>query len=128
LGAGEGIGPAARDSDEGDTRQAQVIGEGCDIGPNVTIFPSTSIGDNVTIEPYTMIKNSILMSNASIAAHSYLSHCVLGYGVKGKSHLMGAGAEAYVNVGDEFFKVPHMGSIVGEDTEFGTGVIMNREP
>ncbi len=101
-----------------------MIGEGCDIGPNVTIFPSTSIGDNVTIEPYTMIKNSILMSNASIAAHSYLSHCVLGYGVKGKSHLMGAGAEAYVNVGDEFFKVPHMGSIVGEDTEFGTGVIM----
>jgi glucose-1-phosphate thymidylyltransferase len=101
-----------------------MIGEGCDIGPNVTVFPSTSIGDNVTIEPYTMVKNSILMSNTSIAAHSYLSHCVLGYGVKGKSHLMGAGAEAYVNVGDEFFKVPHMGSIVGEDTELGTGVIM----
>ncbi|UCE45869.1 MAG: NTP transferase domain-containing protein [Methanobacteriota archaeon] len=101
-----------------------MIGEGCDIGPNVTVFPSTSIGDNVTVEPYTMIKNSILMSNTSIAAHSYLSHCVFGYGVKSKSHLMGAGAEAYVNVGDEFFKVPHMGSIVGEDTEFGTGVIV----
>jgi glucose-1-phosphate thymidylyltransferase len=101
-----------------------MIGEGCEIGPNVTIFPSTSIGDNVTIEPYTMVKNSIIMSNSSIAAHSYLSHCVLGYGVKSKSHLMGSGSEACVNIGDEFFKVPHMGTIVGEDTEFGTGVII----
>ncbi|OGS42074.1 MAG: hypothetical protein A3K67_00595 [Euryarchaeota archaeon RBG_16_62_10] len=99
-----------------------LIGDGCDIGPNVTIFPSTSIGNSVTVEPYTMIKNSILMSNCSIGAHSYLSHCVLGYGVKSQSHLMGAGAEAYVNISDEFFKVPHMGSIVGEDSSFGTGV------
>jgi len=99
-----------------------LIGDGCDIGPNVTIFPSTSIGNSVAIEPYTVVKNSILMSNCSIGAHSYLSHCVLGYGVKSQSHLMGAGAEAYVNIGDEFFKVPHMGSILGEDTTFGTGV------
>lgn len=101
-----------------------IIGEGCDIGPNVTIFPSTSIGDNVTIEPYTVVKNSIVMSNCNLAAHSYLSHCVLGYGVKSKSHLMGAGSEAFVSIGDEFFKVPHIGCIVGEDTEFGTGVVV----
>jgi len=99
-----------------------LIGDGCDIGPNVTIFPSTSIGNSVTIEPYTMVKNSILMSNCSIGAHSYLSHCVLGYGVKSQSHLMAPGSEAYVNVADEFYKVPHMGSILGEDTTFGTGV------
>jgi len=99
-----------------------LIGDGCDIGPNVTIFPSTSIGNSVAIEPYTVVKNSILMSNCSIGAHSYLSHCVLGYGVKSQSHLMGPGAEAFVNIGDEFFKVPHMGSILGEDTTFGTGV------
>lgn len=101
-----------------------LIGEGCEIGPNVTVFPSTSIGDSVAIEPYTTVKNSILMSNCSVAAHSYISHCVFGYGVKGKSHLMASGAEAFVNVGDEFFKLPHIGSIVGEDTEFGTGVIV----
>ena len=99
-----------------------LIGDGCDIGPNVTIFPSTSIGNSVTIEPYTMVKNSILMSNCSIGAHSYLSHCVLGYGVKSQSHLMAPGSEAYVNVADEFYKVPHMGSILGEDTTFGTAV------
>jgi len=99
-----------------------LIGDGCDIGPNVTIFPSTSIGNSVTIEPYTMVKNSILMSNCSIGAHSYLSHSVLGYGVKSQSHLMVPGSEAYVNIADEFFKVPHIGSILGEDTTFGTGV------
>lgn len=99
-----------------------LIGDGCDIGPNVTILPSTSIGNSVSIEPYTVVKNSILMSNCSIGAHSYLSHCVLGYGVKSQSHLMAPGAEAYVNIGDEFFKVPHMGSILGEDSIFGSGV------
>lgn len=99
-----------------------LIGDGCEIGPNVTIFPSTSIGNSVMIEPYTMIKNSVLMSNCSIGAHSYLSHCVLGYGVKSQSHLMAPGAEAYVNISDEFYKVPHIGSILGEDTSFGTGV------
>jgi glucose-1-phosphate thymidylyltransferase len=101
-----------------------LIGEGCEIGPNVTVLPSTSIGNSVMIEPYTVVKNSILMSNCSIGAHSYLSHCVLGYGSKSQSHLMCAGAEAYVNIADEFFKVPHIGSIVGEDSSFGTGVIV----
>lgn len=99
-----------------------LIGEGCEIGPNVTIFPSTSIGNGVTIEPYTVVKNSIVMNNCSIGAHSYLSHCVLGYGVKSRSHLMAPGAEAYVNISDEFYKVPHIGSILGEDSSFGTGV------
>jgi NDP-sugar pyrophosphorylase family protein len=88
----------------------------------VTIFPSTSIGNSVTVEPYTVIKNCVLMSNCSIGAHSYLSHSVLGYGVKSQSHLMAAGSEAYVNIADEFFKVPHIGSILGEDASFGTGV------
>jgi len=99
-----------------------LIGDGCEIGPNVTIFPSTSIGNSVAVEPYTVIKNSILMSNCSIGAHSYLSHCLLGYGVKSQSHLMGPGSEAYVNIADEFFKVPYIGSILGEDTSFGTAV------
>lgn len=99
-----------------------LIGDGCEIGPNVTIFPSTSIGNSVAIEPYTVVKNSILMSNCSIGAHSYVSHSVLGYGVKTQSHFMAPGAEAYVNIADEFFKVPHIGSIVGEDTNFGTAV------
>ena len=99
-----------------------LIGDGCDIGPNVTIFPSTSIGNSVAIEPYTVVKNSILMSNCSIGAHSYISHSVLGYGTKTQSHFMAPGAEAYVNIADEFYKVPHIGSIVGEDTSFGTAV------
>ncbi len=99
-----------------------LIGDGCEIGPNVTVFPSTSIGNSVAIEPYTVVKNSILMSNCSIGAHSYISHSVLGYGTKTQSHFMAPGAEAYVNIADEFYKVPHIGSIVGEDTGFGTAV------
>ena len=35
-----------------------VIGEGCDIGPHVTIMPSTSIGNGVIVGPYPASRNA----------------------------------------------------------------------
>jgi glucose-1-phosphate thymidylyltransferase len=98
------------------------IGSGCDIGPNVSIFPSSSIGDNVTIEPFTFIRNSLIMSDCSIGPHSFISQSVLGYGVQVKSHLMASSADAYVNLEEEFFKVPNIGVLMGEDCTVGSGV------
>lgn len=98
------------------------IGSGCDIGPNVSIFSSTSIGDNVTVEPFTMIRNSVIMSDCGIGPHSLLSQSVLGYGVKVRSHLMASSADAYVNLEEEFYKVPNIGTLVGEDCAMGSGV------
>lgn len=99
-----------------------VIGSGCDIGPNVSISPSSSIGDNVTIEPFTFICNSIIMNDCSIGPHSYISQSVLGYGAQIKSHLMASSADAYVNLEDEFYKVPNLGILMGEDCSVGSGV------
>ena len=98
------------------------IGSGCDIGPNVSIFPSTSIGDNVTIDPFSVIRNSVIMSDCSIGSHSMLSQSVLGYGVKVRSHLMASSADAFVNLEDEFYRVPNIGTLVGEDCAMGSGV------
>lgn len=98
------------------------IGSGCDIGPNVSIFSSTSIGDNVTIDPFTVIRNSVIMSDCSIGSHSMLSQSVLGYGVKVRSHLMASSADAFVNLDEEFYRVPNIGMLVGEDCAMGSGV------
>jgi len=98
------------------------IGSGCDIGPNVSIFSSTSIGDNVTIDPFTVIRNSVIMSDCGIGSHSMLSQSVLGYGVKVRSHLMASSADAFVNLEEEFYRVPNIGTLVGEDCAMGSGV------
>jgi glucose-1-phosphate thymidylyltransferase len=98
------------------------IGSGCDIGPSVSVFPSTSIGDNVTIDPFTVIRNSLIMTDCSIGSHSLLSQSVLGYGVKIRSHLMASSADAYVNLEEEFYKVPNIGTLVGEDCSMGSGI------
>jgi len=98
------------------------IGLGCDIGPNVSIFSSTSIGDNVTIDPFSVIRNSVIMSDCSIGSHSMLSQSVLGYGVKVRSHLMASSADAFVNLEEEFYRVPNIGTLVGEDCSMGSGV------
>jgi len=99
-----------------------IIGSGCDIGPNVSIFPSTSIGDNVTIDAFTAIRNSLVMSDCSIGPHSLLSQSVIGYGVQVRSHLMAAASDAYINLEDEFYRVPNIGTLIGEDSRLGSGI------
>ncbi|MGB2814395.1 MAG: bifunctional sugar-1-phosphate nucleotidylyltransferase/acetyltransferase, partial [Dehalococcoidales bacterium] len=49
-----------------------VIGEGCDIGPGVCIFPATSIGNNVVVAPFTEVKNSVIGSDVSIGPGSII--------------------------------------------------------
>ena len=43
-----------------------VIGDNCDIGPNVCLLPATSIGNNVVISPFTEIKNSVIGDDVSL--------------------------------------------------------------
>lgn len=99
-----------------------IIDSGCDIGPNVSIFPSTSIGSNVTVDSFSVIRNSLIMSDCSIGPHSYLSQSVLGYGIRARSHLMASAADSYVQLEDAFYKVPNIGTLIGEDSSFGSGV------
>lgn len=99
-----------------------VIDSGCDIGPNVSIFPSTSIGSNVTIDSFSVIRNSLIMSDCGIGPHSFLSQSVLGYGVRARSHLMASASDSYVQLEDAFYRVSNIGTLIGEDSSFGSGV------
>ncbi len=98
------------------------IGTGCDIGPHVTIYPSTSIGQNVTIGPSSFIEESVIMNDCSLGAFSYVSHGVLGKGVRSGSHLSSPSEAATIQLEGELHSLERVGSFLGEDTLLGGGV------
>jgi glucose-1-phosphate thymidylyltransferase len=100
-----------------------VIGKGCDVGPNTCIFPSTSIGDNVSVHPFTSIKHSIIMNDSEIGVSSIISNSIIGEGVRIGPHFVAASGEAFIHsvLGDH--SLQDIGTIIGEDTSIGEGVI-----
>lgn len=64
-----------------------VIGDNCDIGPTVCIFPATSIGNNVSISPFCQIKNSVIGNGVVIGSSCNIQDsiiapgCVIGNGL-----------------------------------------------
>lgn len=101
-----------------------VIGKGCEIGPNVVVYPSTSLGDNVKVQAFSAIENSILMDDAFVGPHSHISNSVLGEGVRVASNLMASAAKADAQVEGEWHVVDPVGALVGEDTEIRDGVVI----
>ena len=98
--------------------------EGCDIGPSVAIFPSTSIGNSVEIGPFTSIHNSIIMNNVRLGSHSLLGNAVIDDGVSIKGALSAFVGPAHVKVENEFFKVEEIGTMIGEDTLICSRVVL----
>lgn len=98
------------------------IGEGCDIGPHVTIYPSTSIGRNVTIGPASFVEESVMMQDSSVGPFCYISRSVLGKGVRAGSHLSIPSDAANLQVEGELHQLAKVGSFLGEDTVLGSGV------
>ncbi|MBI4415551.1 MAG: NTP transferase domain-containing protein [Euryarchaeota archaeon] len=101
-----------------------VIGRGCEIGPNIVIYPSTSIGDNVKVQAFTAIENSILMNDVLVGPHSTIAHSVVGSGVRVASNLMASADRANAHVEGEWHVVDPIGGLVGEDTEIRDGVVI----
>ncbi len=93
-----------------------VIGRGCDIGPNATIFSSTSIGDNVCIAPGCELKHSLIGDDVTIGMCSRLSNSVVASGARLGSHV----------VVDTFrHEVGEMkGCVIGSDTIIHSGTII----
>lgn len=98
------------------------IGAGCDIGPHVTVYPSTSIGRNVTVGASSVVEESVIMNDCSLGAFSYVSRSVLGKGVRAGSHLAAPSETADVSIEGEVHRLPQVGGFLGEDSTFGSGV------
>jgi glucose-1-phosphate thymidylyltransferase len=101
------------------------IGEGCEIGPNVCIFPSTSIGDNSVIHPFTEIQNSVIMNDVHIGSNSFITNSVVARGsILGHNFSTNSG-ENTIEIEGEFKKVKNIGSLIGEDCTIENHVIID---
>ncbi|MDX1534433.1 MAG: sugar phosphate nucleotidyltransferase, partial [Thermoplasmata archaeon] len=98
------------------------IGDGCEIGPHTTIYPSTSIGANVTVGASSVIEESLIMPDCSLGAFSYVSHGVLGRGIRSASHLAAPAEAATIRIEGDWHDVPVVGAFLGEDCVLGSGV------
>lgn len=99
-----------------------VVGPGAEIGPHTTLYPSTSIGENVTVGPSSVIEDSLIMADCALGAFAYVSHGVVGKGVRADSHLAAPRGEASVQVEGEWHDRAAVGSFLGEDGVLGSGV------
>ncbi len=99
-----------------------VIGDNCDIGPNVCLLPATSVGDNVVISPFTEIKNSVIGSDVNIGTGCIIQDSVIDRGCVIKGHFTACSGEADVKVDDEHHMV-NIGAMLGEGCSLGNSVI-----
>jgi len=99
-----------------------VIGDGCDIGPNVCLLPATSIGNNVVISPFTEIKNSVIGDDVNIGPGCTIEDSVIDKGCIIKGHFTACSGQDEVKVNHE----PHLvsvGAMLGEGCSLGNNVV-----
>jgi glucose-1-phosphate thymidylyltransferase len=93
-----------------------LIGEGCEIGPNACIFPSTTIGNNVVIHPFSEIRSSVIMDDVHIASNSFISRSVVGRGNIIGNNFSTIARKSTIEIEDEFKKLEiPIGAMIGED-------------
>jgi len=93
-----------------------LIGEGCEIGPNACIFPSTTIGNNTVIHPFGEIRSSVIMDDVHIASNSFISHSVVGRGNIIGNNFSTIARKSTIEIEDEFKKLDMpIGAMIGED-------------
>jgi len=99
-----------------------VIGDNCDIGPNVCLLPATSIGHNVVISPFSEIKNSVIGNDVSIGSGCIIQDSVIDKGCVIKGHFIACSGEAEVKINGEYHKVT-IGAMLGEGCSLGNSVV-----
>ena len=99
-----------------------VIGENCDIGPNVFISPATSIGHNVTISPFTEVSNSVIGDDVSIGSSSVVQDSVIDDGCLIRGRFTACSDEAEIKINNEHHRIK-VGAMLGAGCTLGTGVV-----
>ncbi|MFC1916268.1 bifunctional sugar-1-phosphate nucleotidylyltransferase/acetyltransferase [Chloroflexota bacterium] len=99
-----------------------VIGDSCDIGPNVCILPATSVGNNVVISPFTEIKNSVIGDDVNIGPGCTIEDSVIDKGCIIKGHFMACSGQEEVRVNHERHLVS-VGAMLGEGCSLGNSVV-----
>ena len=98
-----------------------VIGNNCDIGPNVCILPATSIGDNVVISSFSNVRNSVIGNDVNIGPGCIIQDSVIDNGCIIKGHFTAYSGEADVKVDEH--RLVNIGAMLGEGCNLGNNVI-----
>lgn len=101
-----------------------VIGDGCEIGPNACIFPSTTIGNNAVVHPFSEIRNSVIMNDVHIGSNSFVSHSVIGRGSVIGGNFSSIAGKATIEIEEEFNKLDNIGVMIAEDCVIGSNVVV----
>jgi len=99
-----------------------IIGDNCDIGPNVCVMPATSIGNNVVISSFTEVRNSVIGDDVSIGSGCIIQDSVIDRGCVIKGHFTACSGEVEVRVNDEHHLV-NIGAMLGESCSLGNSVV-----
>lgn len=99
-----------------------VIGENCDIGPNVCLMPATSIGDNVVVSPFSEIENSVIGNDVTIGPASIVQDSVIDDGCIIRGHFTACRGEAEVRIEDEHHLVS-IGAMMGVGCKLENSVV-----
>ena len=94
------------------------IGNGCQIGPNVCIFPATSIGDNVIISPFTELRNCVIGNDIKIASGAALEDTIIDNGSNAGAHFTVCSEKTEVKVDEVHYEVK-TGAMVGSSCQIG---------
>ncbi len=99
-----------------------LIGENCDIGPNVCIFPATSIGNDVRINAFSELSNTVLMDMVNIGSFCSIHDSIFDTGSRVEGGFVARSDEGDIEIGGEHHRVK-VGVMVGEYCEIGSNVI-----
>lgn len=100
-----------------------IIGEHCQIGPYVCVFPASSIGDGVTIAPFTQISNSVIGKGTSIGPSSFIEESVIDQDCVLGSHFIARNGDAEMRVDREIY-LERCGAFVGEGSSIEDSVVL----
>ncbi len=100
-----------------------IIGEGCEVGPGVVIFPYTSIGNNVVIEAYSQLRNCIVGDSVQIGSHSHLTDTIIGESTSMGPFLSAMSDNANINMNGIHVEA-RCGSLISANVRIGTRVTL----
>lgn len=99
-----------------------ILGNNCDIGPNVCIFPATSIGDNVVVSPFTEVENSVIGDDVNIGPGCIIQDSVIDKGCIIKGHFAAYSGQTEVKINGEHH-LASVGAMLGEGCSLGSNVV-----
>jgi len=99
-----------------------VIGDNCDIGPNVCVLPSSSIGSNVTVSAFSVVKNSVIGDDVAIGPGSVIENSVIDRGSLIQGHFTASSGRAEVRVSGQE-QLLEVGVIIGGGCRIESNVV-----